>query len=389
MFSVIWHPRNLFHMCKWFLYLVASHFLSWRSRRSKAAARIEIEGERLRHEDKCCSSSSCIITGASSGLGYEMARQFARQSYHVVLLCRTEAKARATMKRLRDDTPQASLESFALDLSQPQRVLRFLHAFKESAKAASRPPLEVLVCNAGVFTREVRFPYTPASSKYHRLEETFASNVFGHYLLMQELSPLLSQAGGTVVSLSSFSHRAVTPATFKLWLENVVCQREGEEQHVFPLYPAHAYSCTKLALVMISRLLSGQQSSSNSNNKGKAKAKGVAYLCVDPGAVDTQITRHWPRLLSAVYSLVMGGVLGLFNSPEKVALGLLTAIRQQQHRRGRGNPKNTSSRCGCHYLFGENAVPQSTSHLSKDTHLALQLVARMDEIKNRVIHLSE
>jgi NAD(P)-dependent dehydrogenase (short-subunit alcohol dehydrogenase family) len=370
-------------MCKWFLYLVASHFLSWRSRRSRDTDWIEIEGERPtpglapQQEGKGSKGGkSCIITGASSGLGYEMARQFARQSYHVVLLCRTEAKAKATMKRLREDTPQASLESFALDLCQPEQVLRFLHKFKESA--ACRPSLEVLVGNAGVFTREISYPL---ASKY-RLEETFASNLFGHYLMMKELSPLLSQASGTVVSLSSFSHRAVTPATFKLWLENVVCEREEEQQqHFFPLYPAHAYSCTKLALVMISRLLSSQQPSSS-----KAKGEGITYLCVDPGAVDTKITRHWPRLLSAVYSMVMGGrVLGLFNSPEKVALGLLTAVKQQQRQ---GKPKGTARPCDC-YLFGENAVPQGTSDLSKDTELALQLVACMDEIKDRVTHLSE
>ena len=187
---------------------------------------------------------------------------------------------------------------------------------------------------------------------------------------MEELAPLLRSTKGAIVSVSSFSHRAVSPSQFHLWLQEVHMPqgRRGREPEARSassrLYPALAYACTKLAMV----LLSGHKRSADETYRG------ITLVCLDPGAINTRITRNWPPLLSCVYAAVMKQI-GLFNEGEKVAASLLEAVKQESSIRDSSSSP---------YLFGEQAVPLDTSRLSKDKDLALQLEARMDMLRKKL-----
>ncbi|MGQ0623338.1 MAG: SDR family NAD(P)-dependent oxidoreductase, partial [Sporichthyaceae bacterium] len=60
---------------------------------------------------------TAVITGANSGLGFEVALGLARAGARVVLACRDLDRGQDALARLRRDAPKASAELVQLDLA--------------------------------------------------------------------------------------------------------------------------------------------------------------------------------------------------------------------------------------------------------------------------------
>jgi NAD(P)-dependent dehydrogenase (short-subunit alcohol dehydrogenase family) len=58
-----------------------------------------------------------IVTGANTGIGYEMARALADKSATVILACRNRDKGEAAVRQIRQEYPQAKAELLPVDLS--------------------------------------------------------------------------------------------------------------------------------------------------------------------------------------------------------------------------------------------------------------------------------
>lgn len=84
-----------------------------------------------------------VITGASGGIGLEMARELARQRHSLVLVARDEAKLRSLATDLAH-THDVKVDVIAIDLAAPDGVSRLV----EQLQAKSIVPT-VLVNNAG------------------------------------------------------------------------------------------------------------------------------------------------------------------------------------------------------------------------------------------------
>jgi NAD(P)-dependent dehydrogenase (short-subunit alcohol dehydrogenase family) len=82
--------------------------------------------------------STILITGAGRGLGLEFARQFAEEGWDVIATVRDPAKG-ASVARL-----GKSVEIHLLDVSDPE-------AAKRLARDLKGKPIDVLVCNAGIY----------------------------------------------------------------------------------------------------------------------------------------------------------------------------------------------------------------------------------------------
>ena len=137
-----------------------------------------------------------LITGANSGLGLESARALAKHGAHVILACRTLAKANAAAEQIRAETPTASLEPEALDLSDLSSVRSFAREL-----SARHTHLDVLLNNAGVMAT----PYMRTSDGF---ELQFGTNHLGHFALTGLLFELIVKTPGSrIVNVSSVAHR--------------------------------------------------------------------------------------------------------------------------------------------------------------------------------------
>jgi NAD(P)-dependent dehydrogenase (short-subunit alcohol dehydrogenase family) len=139
------------------------------------------------------SGRTAIITGANSGIGWQVAWQLARHGARVVLACRDVGRAKQAAARIQGSGPPVDVEVAELDLADMRSVRTFGEGWQE--------PLHLLVNNAGVMA-----PPRRASTR-DGFELQFGTNHLGHFVLTGLLLPwLLAEADARVVTVSSLAH---------------------------------------------------------------------------------------------------------------------------------------------------------------------------------------
>jgi 3-oxoacyl-[acyl-carrier protein] reductase len=146
------------------------------------------------------SEKVAVVTGASKGIGAEIARELAAEGASVVV---NYASSRSGAdKVVADITPQAGKAiAVQADASKPADIKRL---FVEAKKAFGR--LDVLVNNAGIYTFASLEQITPEDFHKH-----FDLNVLGLILVTQEAVKHFGPAGGSIVNLSSVVSTAFIP----------------------------------------------------------------------------------------------------------------------------------------------------------------------------------
>ena len=138
-----------------------------------------------------------IVTGANSGVGYEAARAFAIKGAHVVFASRSQERAEAAVAKLRQQSPDVTVEIILLDLADLAAVHEFARSYN-----AHHDRLDILVNNAGIMA----IPYRQTADGF---EMQFGTNHLGHFALTGLLlEPILATEGARVVTVSSMLHRA-------------------------------------------------------------------------------------------------------------------------------------------------------------------------------------
>jgi retinol dehydrogenase 12 len=138
----------------------------------------------------------CLVTGATAGIGKETARELARQGATVIVVGRSEEKAKSTVNEIRQETGNASVEWMLADLSVQEEIRRLAETFKSRYQR-----LDVLVNNAGAVMMA-------RQESRNGIEMTFALNHLNYFLLTNLLLDVLKQsAPSRVVVVSSDAHR--------------------------------------------------------------------------------------------------------------------------------------------------------------------------------------
>ena len=132
----------------------------------------------------------CLVTGATSGLGYVTARELARRGAETWLLVRSAARGREAAAAIHRETGARGVHVAPLDVSSLASVRAFAGRFPGER-------VDVLVNNAGVL---------PATYQVtdDGLELTLATNLVGPFLLTTLLVPRLARSDDArVVTVSS------------------------------------------------------------------------------------------------------------------------------------------------------------------------------------------
>jgi NAD(P)-dependent dehydrogenase (short-subunit alcohol dehydrogenase family) len=132
-----------------------------------------------------------IVTGASSGIGLDVARRFLEDGAKVVLSGRDEAKLNRVVAAL--NAPGRAV-AVAANIAHPDTGKRLAEAAQRHFGGA-----DVLVNSAGIFDAK---PFLETS--VDELTAFFETNLRGTFQVTQAVLPLLLQAGaGAIVSIGS------------------------------------------------------------------------------------------------------------------------------------------------------------------------------------------
>lgn len=207
-----------------------------------------------------------VVTGCTSGIGFETMRVLALRGAYVVGTGRTLEKAEAACRRVRGVTTPVALE-----LGDVDSILECAEAIR-----GLDTPVDILVCNAGLRAWE----YRPING----LEQHFAVNHLGHFLLVNRLLDRLYVAwqGRIVVVSSRTAYRDAPPGGIDFdSLDDPASFDAGQ-----------AYGQSKLANALFSfelaRRLRGTRITSNA---------------LHPGVINTEIDRGVSAPLQAAFAL--------------------------------------------------------------------------------------
>jgi len=136
---------------------------------------------------------TALVTGANKGIGFEVARQLARQGFRVFLGARNEKAGRAAAEKLRGEGDVIFLW---IDIADANSIRA---AAEEFSRQSDR--LDVLVNNAGILLDEDKSALTMTPEIF---ETTLRTNTLGPWLVAQTFAPLLKKSQAPrIVNVSS------------------------------------------------------------------------------------------------------------------------------------------------------------------------------------------
>lgn len=230
-----------------------------------------------------------LVTGANSGLGYEVSRGLALKGAIVVMACRDLKKGEEAAVKIRGEAPSGEVRLMQLDLADLNSVKRFAEEVH-----AEYTRLDTLINNAGVMA-------TPYGKTEDGFELQFGINHLGHFALTGQLLDLLEDTpGARIVTVSSYAHAFG-------WINF------GDLNAEKFYYKWMAYCQSKLANLLFAYEL---------QRKLSQGGKEAISLAAHPGSTVTNLQKH-----TAFFSFV-NSIIG--HGQEQAALPILFAATRPE-----------------------------------------------------------
>uniref|UniRef100_UPI0028AD9BA4 SDR family NAD(P)-dependent oxidoreductase n=1 Tax=Aeromicrobium sp. TaxID=1871063 RepID=UPI0028AD9BA4 len=195
-----------------------------------------------------------LVTGATSGIGTETARQLLRHGADVAITARDDRKAADTVAELGGD-----VEVVSLDLADLAGTIAAARALADQGR-----PIDILVNNAGVMI-------PPFSRTTDGFELQIATNHLGHFAWTAALWPLVRDA--RIVTVSSLAHTM----TKGLDLRSLVPDGDPRRYRRW-----RSYAESKLANLLFMKEL---------DRRVKSAGLGAVSVASHPGFSATNLTR--------------------------------------------------------------------------------------------------
>lgn len=197
-----------------------------------------------------------LITGANSGLGFEAAKQLAKQGHEIILLCRNKEKGEAAIAEIKSFSGNQKIHLYTANLASQKSVEAVAAQIKRDFTK-----LDVLLNNAGGVFNNFQL-------SEDGIEMTMANNHFNYFWLTYYLFDLLKNANGArIVNVASDSHYSAK----KIDIDSFY-QKKGR------YFVLSAYEQSKLANVLFTYSLAE-----------KAKPFNITVNALHPGFVYTPI----------------------------------------------------------------------------------------------------
>ncbi len=201
---------------------------------------------------------TCLITGATSGIGRSSALGLAARGARLFLLCRNPERAAALQSEIAERTGNREVEIVLADLASQAEIRRAAAHF-----LATGSKLDVLLNNAGVVQLE-------RSLTVDGIETTFAVNQLAPFLLTNLLlERIVASAPARIVNVSSDAHKFGGPLDF----DDLGAARRYSG--------AGVYARSKLANLYFTRELAR-----------RLQGTGVTVNAAHPGAVRTELGQN-------------------------------------------------------------------------------------------------
>lgn len=217
---------------------------------------------------------TCVLTGATSGIGLATAAALAERGMRLVLVARSPARAELALEAIRRRAPAAEVDVESADLASLRSI----------AEAAPRilarcPRIDVLLNNAGVVLLR-------RETTVDGYEKTFAVNHLAYFALTSLLlERIVATPGGRIVSVASDAHRFGGPLDF----DDLQSERRYRGLAV--------YGRSKLCNILWTRELAR-----------RLAGRGATANCCHPGGVATRLGQTdaaWTRALGKLFGLFL------------------------------------------------------------------------------------
>lgn len=217
------------------------------------------------------SNRTCIVTGASTGLGFHVAKGLAARGADTTLLCRNQQKGERAVQEIRTAVPDASVALAVCDLASLRSIRDFIARFK-----ATHASLDLLYNNAAVMKSK-------RTTTEDGFEMMFQVNYLAAFVLMTSLLELLKN--GTSPGIIN---NARPSAKLRLDLDDLQFEKG------YGMY--RSFFLTKLCLVFATMELAR-----------RPERDGVVVTMVDPGTFKSELARDM-RFAAWFKNLVSGPV---------------------------------------------------------------------------------
>jgi short-subunit dehydrogenase len=236
-----------------------------------------------------------LITGASSGLGAEMARQFAARGHDLALCARRTEKLEALRDEIRTAYPGVRVEIRALDVTDDDQVFEVFRAFKADFGTIDR-----VVVNAGLGKgaplgtgrydankQTAMTNFVAALAQTEAAMEIFREQGAGHLVMISSMSAVR----GLPKTLTTY---AATKAAVAHLAEGLRAELHGKPIKVTVLYPGYIRSEMNEKVAQSTPLMTSTEKGVRAMVDAIEKEKASAHVPALPWAPLSVVMRHAP-----------------------------------------------------------------------------------------------
>ena len=136
-----------------------------------------------------------VVTGTTSGIGYETALGVLKRGDHLVAINRSKEKMERCMVLWKEKYPMARISAYYADLSSMEQIRSVCMTIR-----TEHPCVDVLINNAGIYLAQKEMTEDG-------WEKTFAVNHMAYVAVTRMLLPVLEESEeGRVVNVASRAH---------------------------------------------------------------------------------------------------------------------------------------------------------------------------------------